>query len=609
MGTGPDHFARIAEEAARRRILLCLDTSFRGFDTRAQHDSYEILEAVGGDYIVIEDTGKLWPTGELKAGFIATSRSLDDEVKRALSDVLLTVSPVILRLIEELAADAAAGGFKILHDLIARNREQIKATVRRLDIASADDQDARVSVSMVRFHSPAQAHGVYSELQRTGIHVLPCQQFYWAQPQEGSASVEPFWRATANSSMRVCAAWSRRRWRSPGRRCQALPEARARGVAQIDLETDVTDLGPGSRILALPVAMYRSAMDRALRRHKADALGYGANAGPLPAREVLARWSAEIEQADCDARNIFVTAGATHALDLLCSRLGSRGAVVLVQRTTYPLALDLFRARGLEPVPVGADLAVPAPEEFTRAVRSLRAGGRTIAFAYLQPTFHNPTGVSFSADDRMRLIAAARACGVTLVEDDPYRPLHFRSPPLPSLVSLSRCQGVIGVRTLSKMLGPGVRTGFLLADGGWLRDLGDDPASPAVAALPMWGRWPSLKCSTPATSQTICCACAASTSGGVSSAGSACPSASLGVQWDQPEGGFFAWLKLPDGLPASQVHDAGLKRGVRVLPGTRQLRRRARRERLMDPDSFFALSSKSARSGGRTSGGRCVRNL
>jgi aspartate/methionine/tyrosine aminotransferase len=63
------------------------------------------------------------------------------------------------------------------------------ATVRRLDIASADDQDARVSVSMVRFHSPAQAHGVYSELQRTGIHVLPCQQFYWAQPQEGSASL------------------------------------------------------------------------------------------------------------------------------------------------------------------------------------------------------------------------------------------------------------------------------------------------------------------------------------------------------------------------------------------------------------------------------------
>ena len=170
-----------------------------------------------------------------------------------------------------------------------------------------------------------------------------------------------------------------------------MPEARARGVAQIDLETDVTDLGPGQPDPSLlPVAMYRSAMDRALRRHKADALGYGANAGPLPAREVLARWSAEIEQADCDARNIFVTAGATHALDLLCSRLGSRGAVVLVQRTTYPLALDLFRARGLEPVPVGADLAVPAPEEFTRAVRSLRAAAGPSPLRTCSPPFITP---------------------------------------------------------------------------------------------------------------------------------------------------------------------------------------------------------------------------
>lgn len=348
-----------------------------------------------------------------------------------------------------------------------------------------------------------------------------------------------------------------------------MPEDCARGVAQIEPGTGVTDLGPGQPDPSLlPVAMYRSAMDRALRRHKADALGYGANAGPLPAREVLARWSAVAEQADFGARNVFVTAGATQALDLLCARLGGRGSVVLVQRATYPLALDLFRARGLEPVPVGADLAVPAPEEFAHAVRSLRAGGRTIAFAYLQPTFHNPTGVSFSGDDRMKLIAAARACGVMLVEDDAYRLLHFRSPPPPSLVSLSRCQGVIGVRTLSKIFGPGVRTGFLLADAGWLRDLGDDPlftsgggiahvGALAVAELVDSGEFANHLRRLPSGYQRRC----------ELLLGALAPLASLGVRWDQPEGGFFAWLRLPDGLPASRLHDAALQRGVRVLPG------------------------------------------
>ena len=72
--TGP--VCRIAEEAGRRRILLCLDASFRGFNTSAQHDSYEILEAVGSDYMVMERPGKLSPTDELRAGFIATRRSL-----------------------------------------------------------------------------------------------------------------------------------------------------------------------------------------------------------------------------------------------------------------------------------------------------------------------------------------------------------------------------------------------------------------------------------------------------------------------------------------------------------------------------------------------------
>jgi aspartate/methionine/tyrosine aminotransferase len=179
------HFGALAQEAARRRLLLCLDTSFRGFDVRAQHDSYEILESVGGDYIVIEDTGKLWPVGELKAGFIASSRSLNDEVARALSDVLLTVSPVILRLIEELAQDASAGGFNALHDLIARNRERAITAARGLEIMTVDGQDARISVSMLRFRSPAAAQYVYSGLHRTGVYLLPCQQFYWAQPREG----------------------------------------------------------------------------------------------------------------------------------------------------------------------------------------------------------------------------------------------------------------------------------------------------------------------------------------------------------------------------------------------------------------------------------------
>jgi 2-aminoadipate transaminase len=314
--------------------------------------------------------------------------------------------------------------------------------------------------------------------------------------------------------------------------------------------------------------MYRSALDRAFGRHGTDALVYGANAGPLPARSALARWSAQVEQADCDARRVFLTAGATHGLDLLCTRLGERGAVVLVQRSTYAMALDLFRDRGMEPVPVGADLAVPTGAEFENVVRSLRAAGRTVAFAYLVPTFHNPTGASLSVASRMELLEAARDSGVLLVEDDPYRLLYFRSQPPPSLVSLSGCRGVVGVRTLSKILAPGVRTGFLLAEGRWLRGLGDDPLFRSgggiahIAALAMT----ELLGTSEFEDHILrvrdeylqrCEALLRALS----------PARALGIDWHQPDGGFFAWLKLPAEQPAARLQEAALKRGIRVLPG------------------------------------------
>ena len=100
---------RVAECCAANGLVICLDVSFRGFDPRAQFDHYAVLEDAGADYIVIEDTGKLWPMQELKLGFVAVSESMRAKVEHVLSDVLLTVSPFVLTLIEMLAVDAAHG--------------------------------------------------------------------------------------------------------------------------------------------------------------------------------------------------------------------------------------------------------------------------------------------------------------------------------------------------------------------------------------------------------------------------------------------------------------------------------------------------------------------
>jgi aspartate/methionine/tyrosine aminotransferase len=145
-----DTLVRMAEWAGKCGALMCFDTSFRGFDVRTQFDMYRILEDAGVDYIVIEDTGKLWPMSELKLGFIAMSADLEQSIKRIMSDVLLSVSPLVVRLIEELANNNANGGADELHNLIATNRNLVREAVADLAGVTLPDPDARVSVCRLR---------------------------------------------------------------------------------------------------------------------------------------------------------------------------------------------------------------------------------------------------------------------------------------------------------------------------------------------------------------------------------------------------------------------------------------------------------------------------
>jgi enduracididine biosynthesis enzyme MppP len=177
--------ARLAESCARAGRVLAVDTCFRAHDPRAQYDTYEILEASDVEWAVIEDTGKLWPTLELKAGFLAWGERTDLPLLDAFSDVLLSISPVVLLLIDRLAEDGGRGGYGELHRLIAGNRALLADILAGGPLLVADPE-SRISVARVTW-GPAgpDAGAVYRELAGRGLHVLPCGPFHWARPEEG----------------------------------------------------------------------------------------------------------------------------------------------------------------------------------------------------------------------------------------------------------------------------------------------------------------------------------------------------------------------------------------------------------------------------------------
>jgi len=179
-----DRLRLLAGRCAERGQVLVLDTSFRGFDPRAHYDHYAVLEDSGCRWIVIEDTGKLWPTLDLKVGWLVTSEHLGLPVAQVYSDILLGVSPLVLVLLRRFAEDAAAGGLADLHRFVAANRELLRSTLAGVPGVSFPDSGSRGSVERIHLGRRGSVP-TWRALQQRNVYALPCRQFFWANPEEG----------------------------------------------------------------------------------------------------------------------------------------------------------------------------------------------------------------------------------------------------------------------------------------------------------------------------------------------------------------------------------------------------------------------------------------
>ncbi|MET9323567.1 PLP-dependent aminotransferase family protein [Streptomyces sp. NPDC003038] len=270
---------------------------------------------------------------------------------------------------------------------------------------------------------------------------------------------------------------------------------------------------------------------------------------------------------------ILVTTGAQQGLSLLTRLLVAPGDGVLVEAPTYSGALDLFReaAAELHPVAVGADGV-----DVAEAIRVMDR--HRPALAYVIPRFQNPTGTVLPPLQGSRLVEAAQALGVPLVDDEVLTDLAFEADPAQkSGVPLSAYGEVIGVGSLSKVVWGGLRVGWVrgpaalvsrLARLKAIHDLGSDVPAQWVAARLLDGLGPiaarrarSLRASHDHLRAEL---------------------ARLLPSWTcaPADGGQTMWVRLPygDGVAFAQL---AMRHGVAVLPGatmdalggsTRQLR-------------------------------------
>ncbi|MEJ3746541.1 PLP-dependent aminotransferase family protein [Actinomycetes bacterium KLBMP 9797] len=241
-------------------------------------------------------------------------------------------------------------------------------------------------------------------------------------------------------------------------------------VIQFAGAAGVLDLGWGHPDPALlPVDGWAAATAATLRTAGWTALTYGYATGPGPLLEWLAVHIGSLDGRAPDPAELFVTAGTSQGIDMVCALLTRPGDVVLVDAPTYHLALRILANRDVELRAAPMDGAGIDPAATVELIARLQRTGRRAPMLYTVPTFNNPSGASVPPERRRDLVTAL-AGTTTIVEDDTYRELAYDGPAPPSLWSAAD-GGVVRLGSFSKTVGPGLRLGYLTAEASFVRRL------------------------------------------------------------------------------------------------------------------------------------------
>ena len=398
-------------------------------------------------------------------------------------------------------------------------------------------------ITVENAYSELEADGLVFSRVGSGTYVLPPNPLPQL-PQTHRSGPWPLWQQ--NLQARGPAS-------NPG-----APEAmlRAAGHPQpISFASGISDARQ------FPAEEFRKTIQAVMRRDGMAAMDYGERNGYGPLRESIAHILAS-QGLQTRAENILITAGSQQAISLASQVILKPEDVILVESPTYSIAMDLFRSLGFCIVGIPMDDQGMQVEKLETLLQQHHP-----KLIYTIPNFHNPTGTCLSAARRRQLIILAERYNVPILEDDFVGDLRYDGRAQPSLKALDPGGQVIHISTFSKMLMPGLRVGFLVADGpiydsllGFKR-LSDLATSTliqrALEAYVTVGRYQAYL-------RRSCQVFRKRRDAMLDAIQRYLPE---GVKFDPPQGGMFLWLRLPDALSAEALLPLACEEGVAFAPG------------------------------------------
>ena len=349
-------------------------------------------------------------------------------------------------------------------------------------------------------------------------------------------------------------------------RTHGMRASEIRALFAVANRPEVVSLAGGMPFLdGLPLDSLAQVAAQVVAQRGLQALQYGSGQGDETLREQILEVMA-LEGISAHPDDVVVTTGSQQALDLVTRVFINPGDVGGAEAPSYVGALGVFRAYQADVVHVPIDEHGLIPAALEETLTSLAAAGRQTKFLYTVPNFHNPAGVSVSLERRPQIVEIARRHGVLVLEDNPYGLLGFDRDPWPALRSYDE-DGVIYLGSFSKTFAPGYRVGWAVAPH-------------AVREKLVLASESAILC--PSNASQIAISSYLSTcdwrsqvksyrelyrerrDAMVGALAEHLPEAS----WTVPDGGFYTWVRLPEGLDAKDMLPRAVTARVAYVPGT-----------------------------------------
>ena len=214
---------------------------------------------------------------------------------------------------------------------------------------------------------------------------------------------------------------------------------------------------------SFPVRDLEDVVSSVIRNHGGTALQYGTTQGFRELREVIAERSHK-EGIDADPDQVIITSGSQQALDTVGKVFLNPGDTALVGLPSYLGGINAFRSYESNLVGIPLDNEGMNIDLLEEKIKELLKNEILPKFIYVIPTFHNPAGVVMPESRRKRLIDVANEYDLVIVEDDPYSKLRFDIPPIKPVKAFDDEGRVIYMSTFSKILSPGFRLAWTIAN-------------------------------------------------------------------------------------------------------------------------------------------------